>query len=83
MELSKVTFRELFGVEMDTLYAPVLDYLRERELILDDDRTLRLTAPRGTWYVNNVGKSFFTANNVRRPQLLHNELIDLPVPNVG
>jgi putative oxygen-independent coproporphyrinogen III oxidase len=83
MEVSKVTFRELFGFEMDDLYAPVLDYLRERELIIDDDRTMRLTAPRGTWYSNNVCKSFFTANNVKRPQLLHNELVDIPVPKVA
>jgi coproporphyrinogen III oxidase-like Fe-S oxidoreductase len=83
MEVSKVTFRELFGLDMDDLYAPVLAYLRERELIVDDDEMIRLTAPRGTWYANNVCKSFFTPNNVGRPQLLHNELIDLPVPNVA
>lgn len=83
MELSKETFRERFGFEMNDLYGPVLDYLRDRELILDDERTLRLTAPHGTWYVNNVCKRFFTSNNVRRPQILHNELVGVEVPDIA
>ncbi|MFA7270362.1 MAG: hypothetical protein WC073_13550, partial [Sterolibacterium sp.] len=83
MALSKDTFRERFGFEMDDLYGPALDYLRERELIVDDAHTLRLTAPHGTWYSNNVCKRFFTANNVRRPQILHNELVGIPVPEVA
>lgn len=68
LEVSKDEFFELFGCRLDEVYAEQMEYLRERELIVDDEHTLRLSSPWGIWYAGNVSKRFFTPNNVRKPQ---------------
>jgi oxygen-independent coproporphyrinogen-3 oxidase len=68
LELNKDKFFELFGCHIDDVYAEQLEYLRQRQLIVDDEHTLRLSSPRGIWYAGNVSKQFFTPNNVRKPQ---------------
>ncbi len=40
---------------------------------------LRLTT-KGAWYVDNVAKRFFTENNVRKPQPLGLELLNVHPP---
>jgi len=82
MEVSKDKFAELFGFRMDDLYSNELKYLRDRNLIVDDEHTLQLTTPHGTWYVDNVCKRFFTPNNVRKPQPLWRELIHVALPEI-
>lgn len=82
IEVSKDQFAELFGFRMDDIYSNELQYLRDRNLIVDDEHTLRLTTPHGTWYVDNVSKRFFTPNNVRKPQPLWRELIHVELPEV-
>jgi oxygen-independent coproporphyrinogen-3 oxidase len=82
MEVSKDKFAELFGFSMDEIYAKELQYLRDRNLIVDDQHTLNVTTPHGSWYIDNISKRFFTPNNVRKPQPLWRELINVELPAV-
>jgi oxygen-independent coproporphyrinogen-3 oxidase len=80
MQVSKPRFRELFGFSMEDMYSDQLQYLEKQGLIINSDELLQLTTPRGTFYINNVCKYFFTPNNWGKPQPLRFELINVETP---
>ena len=80
MQVKKTEFRELFGFGMDDMYSEQLRYLEKEDLIINGDEVLQLTTPRGTFYINNVCKYFFTPNNWGKPQPLRFELINVETP---
>jgi oxygen-independent coproporphyrinogen-3 oxidase len=82
MQVSKTRFRELFGFSMEDMYADQLQYLEKHGLIINGDDVLQLTTPRGTFYINNVCKYFFTPNNWGKPQPLRFELINVETPTL-
>lgn len=80
MQLDKAKFRELFGFSMEDMYSDQLRYLEKEGLIINGDESLQLTTPRGSFYINNVCKYFFTPNNWGKPQPLRFELINVETP---
>jgi oxygen-independent coproporphyrinogen III oxidase len=82
MQVSKTRFRELFGFGMEDMYSDQLQFLTEQGLIINGDEALELTTPRGTFYINNVCKYFFTPNNWGKPQPLRFELINVETPTL-
>lgn len=80
VQVSKTKFKELFGFGMEDMYSDQLRYLAKQGLIVNGDDVLRLTTPKGTFYINNVCKYFFTPNNWGKPQPLRFELINVETP---
>jgi oxygen-independent coproporphyrinogen-3 oxidase len=80
LRVNKSKFAELFGFRMEDMYAEQLQNLQDQELIVNGDQVLELTTPRGTFYINNVCKYFFTPNNWGKPQPLRFELINVETP---
>jgi oxygen-independent coproporphyrinogen III oxidase len=80
MQVNKTRFTELFGFSMEDMYSDQIQYLAQQGLIINGDEALRLTTPKGTFYINNVCKYFFTPNNWGKPQPLRFELINVETP---
>ena len=80
MQVSKTKFTERFGFSMEDMYSDQLHYLAEQGLIINGDEALQLTTPKGSFYINNVCKYFFTPNNWGKPQPLRFELINVETP---
>lgn len=67
ISVSKQKFKELYNVEIEDVYGDVLKKLENLGLVSIDDSHIKLTE-KGTIYVDNVSKAFYTQNNVGKPQ---------------
>jgi len=72
--VSKVLFRQTFGVEMEDVFREQINLLQMRGLVLQDAERVWMT-DRGKHYASNVLKAFYTAANVNKPQPIGVELM--------
>lgn len=68
LRVSRKDFLEKHGVDMMDIFAKEINQLVAWGLLKMDDEALRVTYPKGWYYIDNISKMFYTKENYKLPQ---------------